>query len=146
MECIDWIFIHHRRYQTCQGLKILPHIYIAHTDQKGRGVYTALEIPKDTPIETCPIITIPLDQARLLDQTTLYNYYFIWSDDTLAIALGYGSLYNHSGTPNARVVYDFESEEIVIEATRDIQSGEEITINYIDDEDVEHGLWFEEKK
>jgi uncharacterized protein len=146
MECIDWIFIYHWGYQTCQSLKILPYIYIAHTDHKGRGVYTAMDISSDTPIETCPIIIIPLNQGPLLDQTELYNYYFIWRDDALAIALGYGSLYNHSSIPNARVVYDFESEEIVIEATRAIIAGEEITINYIDAEEFDIGLWFEEKE
>ncbi len=145
MECNSRISIDHWRYKIGTSLKILPHIYIAHTVQKGRGVFTALEIPVDSPIETCPIIIIPGLQSTFLDQTEIYNYYFIWKDGDLAIALGYGSLYNHSSTPNARVEYDFEAEEISIEALRDIHSGEEITINYIDDEEFESGLWFEEK-
>jgi uncharacterized protein len=126
-------------------MKILPHIYIAHTPAKGRGVFTALEIPDGSPIEICPLILIPADQNKLIDQTALYDYYFIWDQDHFAIALGYGSLYNHSSMPNAVVIYDFDTSEIQIEAIRDILAGEEILINYHDDESFTGELWFEEK-
>ena len=126
-------------------MKMLPHIYIASTEHKGRGVFTALEILADSVIEICPLILIPTEETKLIDQTTLYNYYFVWDDDHLAIALGYGSLYNHSSTPNARVIYDFETNEIQIEAIRDILDGEEILIHYLDDENEMTNLWFKEK-
>ena len=48
---------------------------------------------------------------------------------TVAVALGYGSLYNHSYQPNAR--YDDESGQTkVFTAIRDIAPGEEIMVNY----------------
>ena len=48
---------------------------------------------------------------------------------TLALALGYGSLYNHSYQPNAR--YDDQpAGAMTFTALRDIRAGEEITINY----------------
>ncbi|MFM8476053.1 MAG: SET domain-containing protein-lysine N-methyltransferase [Planctomycetaceae bacterium] len=51
-----------------------------------------------------------------------------------AIALGFGSLYNHSYSPNAR--YDDVGRQIKeYKALRDIQKGEEITINYNGSED-----------
>ncbi len=126
-------------------MKALPHLYVIESEGKGRGVFTALEIPKEGIIEICPLILIPAAQSTCIDQTELYNYYFIWDNDHLAIALGYGSLYNHSHAPNAKVIYDFETEEIQIEAILDIEAGSEITINYLDDDDPLHGLWFEEK-
>lgn len=126
-------------------MKILPHIYIAYTDEKGRGVFTALEIPVGSPIEICPLILIPADQSKLIDQTSLYDYYFIWDQDHLAIALGYGSLYNHSRKPNATVIYDYETSEIQIEAIEDILADSEILINYHDDDSFSGTLWFEEK-
>jgi SET domain-containing protein len=43
------------------------------------------------------------------------------------------------------VIYDVESNEIQVEAIRDIGSGEEITINYLDDDEFIGDLWFEEK-
>ena len=53
----------------------------------------------------------------------------------MALALGYGSLYNHSYNPNAR--YDDVGRQIKeYSALRDIQRGEEITINYNGAEDI----------
>ena len=47
----------------------------------------------------------------------------------MAVALGYGSLYNHSYQPNAR--YDDVGRLTkVFSALRDIEPGEEITVNY----------------
>ncbi len=127
-------------------MKVLPHLYIADTVTKGRGVFTALEIPSGSLIEICPLILIPISQMPLLDGTELYNYYFIWDLDHMALALGYGSIYNHSDNPNSRVIYDFATVEIQIEAIRDIMEGEEITIHYLDKDDPDHKLWFENKE
>ena len=40
---------------------------------------------------------------EVFEEDDLYNYCFSWGDnyEHTAIALGYGSLYNHSYTPNA---------------------------------------------
>jgi SET domain-containing protein len=45
------------------------------------------------------------------------------------LALGYGSLYNHSYHPNARYD-DAAGPTKVFTALRDIAAGEEITVNY----------------
>lgn len=121
-------------------MKMLPHIYVADSGEKGRGVFTALDISSGSMIEICPLILIPVAQTSLIDHTEIYNYYFIWDDEYIALALGYGSLYNHSDHPNAKVIYDFEANEIQIEAAKDVAAGEEITINYTDGDSV--GLWF----
>ena len=34
--------------------------------------------------------------------STLYHYCFEWGKGTVALAMGYGSIYNHSYSPNAR--------------------------------------------
>ena len=46
-----------------------------------------------------------------------------------ALALGYGSLYNHSYRPNARYV-DLGDRTKLFTAIWDIAAGEEITVNY----------------
>ncbi|HJN65554.1 MAG TPA: SET domain-containing protein-lysine N-methyltransferase, partial [Pirellulales bacterium] len=57
-----------------------------------------------------------------------------WGKRTVALALGYGSLYNHSYNPNAR--YDDARGQIkVFTAICDITEGTEITINYNGDPD-----------
>lgn len=99
---------------------------------KGRGVVAQRSFIAGETIERPPVIVIPAEEAPRIRDTRLAHYYFEWGDDCqqAAIALGYGSLYNHSYTPNAR--YEFREAEECLEflALRDIQPGEEITINY----------------
>ena len=107
-------------------------ISIRHFPGKGRGVVAERKFQAGETIERPPVLVIPADEAPLIRDTRLAHYYFEWGDDCkqAAIALGYGSLYNHSYTPNAR--YEFREGEDCLEfiALRDIELGEEITINY----------------
>jgi SET domain-containing protein len=99
---------------------------------KGRGVVAQRRFAAGETIERPPVLVIPASEAPLIRDTRLAHYYFEWGDDCrqAAIALGYGSLYNHSYTPSAR--YEFREDEECLEfiALREIQPGEEITINY----------------
>jgi SET domain-containing protein len=99
---------------------------------KGRGVVAQRPFRAGETIERPPVIVIAAEEAPLIRDTKLAHYYFEWGDDCrqAAIALGYGSLYNHSYTPNAR--YEFCEDEGCLEflALGDIEPGEEITINY----------------
>lgn len=67
------------------------------------------------------------------------GYVFGWGDGRTALALGYGSLYNHSYDPNATTLET--TDELVITATRDIAQGDEILINYMGT--AQTGVWFE---
>lgn len=99
---------------------------------KGRGVVAMRSFRAGEMIERVPVIVVPAEDVPLIRQTRLASYYYEWGDDCRqgAIALGSGSLYNHSYTPNAR--YEFREREECLEfvALRDIALGEEITINY----------------
>ena len=102
---------------------------------KGRGVFARMEIVEGAEIERVPVLVLPA--SELADDRPLAGlngYVFTWHRDQVAIALGYGSLYNHSYTPNAR--YDDRTPQTKIyTAIRDIAAGEEITINYHGDPD-----------
>ena len=110
----------------------------------GRGVFTGAPIMKDDAIEICPVIVMKKGEMALLDKTTLYDYYFLWGDDQeqCVIALGYGSLYNHLAPSNADYGMDFDGQMIEIFAVRDIEAGEEITINYHGDPYDDAPTWF----
>ena len=107
-------------------------IAVQHFIEKGRGVVAMRPFRAGETIERPPVIVISANEAPLIRDTRLAHYYFEWGDDCrqAAIALGYGSLYNHSYAPNAR--YEFREDEECLEfiALRDIELGEEITINY----------------
>ncbi len=98
----------------------------------GRGVFAGKSFKEDELIEECPMIVMQPGSIQYLDKTELENYYFEWTDeyDRPAIALGYGSLYNHSYTPNAYFDQDFKKNVVRIYAFRDIPVDEEITFNY----------------
>ncbi len=126
----------------------LGRLFIAESNGKGRGVFTAERIVKNELIELCPVITMPASHIPLLDKTPLYDYYFMWQDDDseCALVLGYGSLYNHSDNPNAEYLMHFDTSQMSIFAVRDIASGEEITVNYHGEPNGQGNLWFQQKK
>lgn len=119
-------------------------LYIAKSPLGGRGVFTEAPIKKGSLIESCPVIVLPAEDVPRIHATRLHDYYFIWGEeeDLAAIALGYGSLYNHDYHPNAEYEPDFESDQLHFFALRDIHTGEEIKVNYNGDPRVKDELWF----
>lgn len=125
----------------------LPNLYIVHHPVKGRCIFCAEDIPRGAVIEVCPLIVLSEADSKLIHQTRLHDYYFIWDEalNTTAIALGYGSLYNHSSNANAELESLMDRNEIRFTAKRDIPAGEEITFNYYGSKKgVKVKLWFEE--
>ena len=116
----------------------------------GLGVFATKEIKKYDLIEKCPVI--------LFDRWILRHYYdqrdhnhiiadyiFQWpGGQNVAIALGNGSLYNHSDEPNAVWKYTVKDRNLIyggfceagihdsidFYAKKDISAGEEIFTNY----------------
>src|SRR5947209_5108453 len=109
---------------------------------KGRGVFARRAIAEGEVIERVPVLVLSLDEIKKGDAWTgLAGYCFLWGEGTVALALGYGSLYNHSFRPNAR--YD-DVAPLTKEftAVRDIESGEEITVNYNGEPESRSAVWF----
>lgn len=116
-------------------------LYLAELPGKGRGVFAQRQIHGGELIERAPVIVVPAGQWEAMDKTILFEYFFAWGEHS-AIALGYGSLYNHSYRPNARYVKLLAEQVIEFYALRDIQPGEEILINYNVDPADDSPLWF----
>ena len=109
----------------------------------GVGVFAARPFAPGDLVECCPVVVCPDGQEALLEETALRGLYFTWEDDEVAVALGYGSLYNHSWTANASYDTDFELAVVRILAFRPIEAGDEITINYTGHPDGRGDLWFD---
>src|SRR5271165_4347324 len=109
-------------------------IIVKQSNGKGRGVFASVEwtfIPKGMVIHTSPVIVIPVhfctqpkEVGEILDR-----YVYVWGEET-AIALGVGSLFNHSRHPNVHFLQRIDSLEIEYTALRNIADGEELTIDY----------------
>ena len=108
------------------------HIGVGQFPGKGRGVVAERPFRAGETIERPPVIALPAGDTARIRATRLAGYYYEWGPDCkqAAIALGYGSLYNHSYEPNARFVFHEPEECLEFIALRDIAAGEEITINY----------------
>jgi SET domain-containing protein len=120
-------------------------IIVGNINGKGRGVFAQKPFTKGEIIERAPAIVIPKEQVEFIDKTVLFDYYYCWGESEIAIALGLGSLYNHSYQPNCFYVRKTEDKIIEYIAHRDISVGEEITINYNGEIDNYTPLWFNVK-
>lgn len=128
-------------------IKISHFLYIGPTEEKGRGVFTKIALPPMKIVERSSVLVMSAEERKLLDQTELHNYIFEWGTDIeqCCVAWGFISLYNHSYNANCDYVMDFEEKTITIQTTREIEKGEELTINYNGDWDNKKAIWFDAK-
>lgn len=124
----------------------IPELYAAESPNGGRGVYCGVDIPANALIEICPVIRIRKKDIALVDKTIFHDYYFEWGDGFKegGLALGFGSLYNHSRKPNAYYEADYEADVLLVHALQDIPAGKEICFNYNGDPKDITKVWFEE--
>ncbi len=123
-----------------------PGLYYAPSGKHRYGMFCIEDIIQESIIEICPILILAgAEQTSLIKKGhLLYDYYFEWSHDQMAIALGYGSLYNHDGKPNAVFDPDYQYEYIVFRAIVDIPAGTEILVDYHAGNPKEK-VWFDVK-
>ena len=123
-------------------------IYVDKAGKKGRGVFTKQAIAANTVIEISPVIVLNEKDRKLVEKTKLFYYIFEWGEkvDQGVIGLGYVSMYNHTSPSNCEYEMDYKKETIAIKTMRDIEAGEELTINYSAGWDDFEPVWFKEEK
>lgn len=119
-------------------------ITIKESGNLGRGVFAEENIKKGEVIEVAPIIVLQFEDFVDTKWNLLFEYYF-WLDDEVVLALGYGSLYNHSPQANAKYEINIKQRAIKFTAIKDIKKGEEIFFNYKGSSSPKAPLWFEKK-
>lgn len=104
----------------------------------GRGVFAVSPIPADTLLCSDALVMIP--EAECPKGSVLAAYVFYWSvvmEDGLAqnaIALGLGTVMNHSKNPNVIVYFEQDPDRLDFYTLRDIEPGEQLTHDYNYDE------------
>jgi len=97
---------------------------------ESNGVFANKKFNKGDVIEICPAIIEKLELLKLTNK--LKDCYFEYDVDYGLIALGYGSVYNHSDSPNAMwQVIDQNTLKII--ALTQIDVDDEIYISYGDE-------------
>jgi len=122
----------------------LHSLYIDNTKGKGRGVFTNETIDAGDVIEIAPVIVMNAQDRLHLDATKLHDYIFEWGEDRkqCAMALGWIPVYNHSSNANCEYFMDFEEDAMFLKTVRQVQKGEELTINYNGDHNDSRPVWF----
>ncbi|GAA5930466.1 Tad3p [Sporobolomyces koalae] len=111
----------------------------------GRGVFASQDIPAGQIVEISPVLVLSEKEYRGFDPrqqqsagelkgveaSQLRGYVFTWGKSgEMAVALGLGSLFNHSPSPN--VSYEIKTSEYTIHyrAAKPIKAGDELFIFY----------------
>lgn len=96
--------------------------------QFGRYVVTTENIRKGQIVELSELIVISKADAKLIHKTILNAYVYAYKINGIAVALGIGSLFNHSSEPN--LAYKLQNEKMKFTAKRNISAGEQLFIDY----------------
>lgn len=87
-----------------------------------------------TLVGTSPVLLFTQEEYQRRGR---HDYTFKWPDGRIALALGLGSLFNHSDSPNVSYALDPTTEFIRYTTTKNVDVDEEMRISY------RHNLWFE---
>lgn len=144
------VFVLERRLVTkIQGLTVLK---IKKSSLGGYGVFATRHIKAGTIVERAHCIAFSLESWHHLKQFDFPgNYAFHWGGEgtdcepCMVIATGYGSIFNHSYSPNVRYEDHPEFKKHFI-ALVDIPRGCELTINYNGDHKDPTPIWFDTKE
>jgi SET domain-containing protein len=115
-------------------LFISTKIQISDSPVHGLGVFATKNIANGELIEECPFLVLPLApfevSSLMVDYRFNYPMGMLTDNSVQVIALGAGSIYNHSNTNNAYWVTDTDRKTFKFYANTDIKAGEEIFTYY----------------
>lgn len=117
----------------------------------GRGIFAKRAFFSKEIIEEAPIFILEERYSEIPKE--FQNRVFRWGNMTgtgvgIAIALGYGSIYNHSDRPNVIYEADAKNKILKFKARRAIDPGEQLTIHYRQENDgglPEKEEWFQKE-
>jgi uncharacterized protein len=118
-------------------------IFVGLAGEKGRGVFSAEPIPAGTLVENSIALPISAEESDLMENSvpSLARYLFAWNEEdeknSAALVTGFASMYNHAAPGNLRIERDLKNSLMSFFAARNIEAGEELTIDY------GIPLWFE---
>ncbi|KAF8208840.1 hypothetical protein K438DRAFT_1573795 [Mycena galopus ATCC 62051] len=115
-----------------------PLCVVKTSEGKGRGIFAAHAIARQTTVESSPVLLLGKEEYEQHGRFTILDHYaFKWKNGSMALALGLGSLFNHSNTPNLSYSIDPLTDSIHYTTTRNIEPDEELCIYY------GSNLWFD---
>jgi SET domain-containing protein len=119
---------------------VLQTYYRIGLGEKGRGLFATHDIPPSTLLHIAPCILVTTEEYEShIKYTVLEHYLFNCQGGNKLLALGDGSLFNHTRRPNVDYRVDVANLKIrYLSGHRPIQRGEELCISY------GTNLWFDD--
>jgi hypothetical protein len=113
-----------------------PLAYVKDTGTaSGRGVFASRGFKAGETVEICPVVVVNKVASDLPPEVgcIIFGWSYLVTRQVgslTAIALGYGSLYNHNNPANMRYEADDRLKALRFIAVSDIVQDEELTVNY----------------
>lgn len=110
----------------------MEKVVLFNDPEKGRGLKAGMAMSAGEVVMTVPLLIFNERDSRLLGRTMMAHYVFHYQGEQTALALGLGSIFNHSGTywntdwrahPTDPTLYEFFLLD-------DVAEGDELLINY----------------
>lgn len=105
----------------------------------GRGVFATCNISENEHVFSSEVLTLSKEDSLIIQSTSLKYYVYSLNKDQDCLAVGPGTLLNHSNNPNLEYCLTTIVENgvkrtlISYKALREIESGEELFIDYNSD-------------
>ena len=112
-----------------------PDVYLKDTGTaKGRGVFANRDFEKGEVVERCPVLLMPIPLQQLPEEvkSLLFSWRRLAGTPQIrhALALGFGSMYNHDNPANMRYEAERYNQVLTFITVRRVAKDEELTINY----------------
>jgi len=103
---------------------------IKNTPNMGRGLFAVRDIRKDIVIEKSPVLVLEKEEVEGFFIDNYAYHWYPYTDGVTALALGFGSLFNHSINDNIEYINDYDKDQIIFKTMRPIKKGEQLFIDY----------------
>jgi len=104
----------------------------------GRSVVASDYIDEGQCLEVNPVLPLSAEDTKLVNQTSLKFYTFVFDKDKGqdCLVMGLGELYNHSETPNVGYRLNPVARTMEFYTLRPIAKGEQLFTNYRQDDET----------
>jgi hypothetical protein len=122
-------------------IQFIPNtkVIVKNSTIRFRGVFSSVDIEEGELIERCPLLPLGF-RSRYHSDPQIWQYFYTgkYCDCKeckshgfgFYVALGYGSIYNHSKDPNAHMVFNYSNLYVDIISNKYISKNEEILVNF----------------
>ena len=105
-------------------------VYVKRVRGKGWAAFCAKKIPIYTDFNVTPLLVLTAKQTKLMADSILESYWYDFGPRQRAIALGLGSIMNHSSNPNCSFHFSATKRTLTFFSLEEIPAHTELTHDY----------------